>query len=376
MRVDLTAVIPTRGRPHKVAACVAALSRQTLDPDSYEVLIGLDGEDPQTRRSAEEAWPDPAGSLRVVTCPREGLNRVRNRLLETCRGRTIVSLNDDVLPVPAFLETHLRAQREAEQAGRPAIVVGRSPWVRHEPDRLFDRLVRETSMVFFYDRMDGADPGRDWGFRHAWGLNMSMPAAALAEAGGWTAFPMEYGYDDIEIAWRLRLPVLYRPEALAPHDHRMEPRGYLEREFALGRAAWLFARRSPRFGRDVFGRDVAGADEIEYSRAFIERERAAAAAALGPFLGLTDMPADSLSGPHAQALLTMLYQQHLPLKRWMWRAGLLAAAEGRPPGAAAWPDRPAPIDSARDACERDTSGHGAAARPRQVSASRGRSSSS
>jgi CheY-like chemotaxis protein len=36
--------------------------------------------------------------------------------------------------------------------------------------------------------------------------------------GGWTAFPLAYGYDDIEIAWRLRerfdTPVLYGVEAV------------------------------------------------------------------------------------------------------------------------------------------------------------------
>ncbi|MHC4709636.1 MAG: glycosyltransferase family 2 protein [Planctomycetota bacterium] len=214
-------IIPTHGRPRKAAQCVRALATQTLDPDRYEVLVGLDGPDPDTEGAVTEAWPDaPPEALRVVTCRREGYNAVRNELLAMCRGRTLVSLNDDVRPRPEFLDVHRAEQQRGAEAGRPAIVVGLSPWVSHPADRLFDRLVRETSMVFFFDRMDDADPDRDWGFRHAWGLNVSMPAGAVSAVGGWTVFPLEYGYDDIEIAWRLRkrfdARVLYRRSALAP----------------------------------------------------------------------------------------------------------------------------------------------------------------
>ena len=258
-----------------------------------------------------------------------------------CRGGTLVSLNDDVRPRPEFLDAHRAEQQRGAESGRPAIVVGLSPWVAPPTDRLFDRLVRETSMVFFYDRMDDADPDHDWGFRHAWGLNVSMPAGAVSAVGGWTVFPLEYGYDDIEIAWRLRkrfgTRVLYRRSALAPHDHRYQPRGYLEREFRLGRSAWMFARNNPDFARDVFGRDIASADEIAYSRAFVRHERATAARGLELFERLADLPATAVDGPHAEALVKLIYEQHLPLKRWMWRAGVLAAAEGRPVDDITWP---------------------------------------
>ena len=173
-------------------------------------------------------------------------------------------------------------------------------------------------MVFFYDRMDSTDPDRDWGFRHAWGLNVSMPLDAVRAVDGWTAFPNEYGYDDIEIAWRLRrrfrLPVLYRPRSQASHDHRFSPREYLQREFKLGRSAWLFATRNPDFARDVFRRNILSPDELSYSQAFVRREQTTAARALASFEALDRMPAD-VSGP----LVRLIYEQHLPLKRWMWR---------------------------------------------------------
>ncbi len=368
--VDVSVIIPTRGRPEKLGACLRGLARQTAGPDRCEVLVGFDGPDPDGAGRARAAWRDAGGdegALHLVECPREGYNAARNRLIAAARGRIMVSLNDDVVPEPALVDIHLREQHAAIDRGRAAIITGYSPWRRRPGDTLFDRLVRETSMVFFYDRMlqsevhqGGIGPApaspahlltcspaqvsspphpltpspphlRDWGFRHCWGLNFSCPLGAVREIGGFTAVPRAYGYDDIELAWRLRerfgMPVLFRPEARAEHDHRYTPRGVLEREQRLGEAAWHFAAINAAFCREVFGRDVRGEAEVVYSREFVARECAAAARLEKSFLGLADLPASAVDGPHRPALINLLYEQHLLLKRWMWRKGLLDATD-------------------------------------------------
>ncbi len=342
--MEVSVVIPTRGRPDKLAACVRALAGQTPDADRFEILVGIDG-GANDERAAEavhatlrRAWPEGrADRLAALPLARRGQAAVRNALLSRARGETIVFLNDDVVPDAGLLAAHLAAQREARAAGRPALVVGAAPWREHEPDRLFDRLIRETSMVFFYDRMDAmlhsGEAGRDhdWGFRHAWMLNLSAPASLVREAGGIAEFPDTYGYEDDELAWRLSrrfgTRVLYRPEAVAVHDHRMDPDDYLRREHRLGHAAWGFARAAPECAVAMFGRDVASAEEVEYSRQFVRRERATAERLEVSFRGLADLPAEAAFGPHAAALVRLAYEQHLLLKRWHWRSGLLAAAE-------------------------------------------------
>ncbi len=346
--MEVSVVIPTHGRPDKLAACVRALAGQTLDGDRFEILVGIDGgaDDERAadavRAALRGAWPAGRGDrLAVVPLARRGQAAVRNALLSRARGETIVFLNDDVVAEAGLLAAHVAAQREANASGRPALVVGAAPWRIHEPDRLFDRLIRETSMVFFYDRMDAmlraGEVGRDhdWGFRHAWMLNLSAPASLVREAGGIAEFPDTYGYEDDELAWRLGrrfgTRVLYRPEAVATHDHRMEPDDYLRREHRLGHAAWGFARAAPECAMAMFGRDVASAAEVEYSGQFVRRERATAERLEASFRALADLPADAVSGPHAETLVRLAYEQHLLLKRWHWRSGLLAAAEASPP---------------------------------------------
>ncbi|CAG1001589.1 hypothetical protein PHYC_02927 [Phycisphaerales bacterium] len=333
-------IIPTFDRPAKAAACLRALAPQARDCDT-EVLLGVDGKDPRTAGAAADAWISAGGSrdrLRVEEGDKAGQAAVRNRLLPLARGHTLVFLNDDMIPQAGFIEAHLRAQEECEGAGTPVLVEGRSPWVIREPDSLISRMIRETSMVFFHDVMDReADRDRDWGFRHAWLLNLSAPAALMREAGGFTVFPSTYGYEDDELAFRLRerfsTRVLYRPGAVALHDHAMTAREYLEREYKLGYAAFGFASAAPECARAMFGRDLTGAPEKTYCGLFTANERRFAAALLASFLAHEHEPANTAD--RSKGMLTLLYQHHLPLKRWMWRKGLADAADGVPMNPAA-----------------------------------------
>lgn len=331
-------IIPTYQRPQKLHNCLRALGAQTTD--QFEVLVGFDGPDPRGMEAAHRACPPGLRArLKLIACPRVGYTTVRNLLLREARGTLMISTNDDVVPDAGWVQAH----QEAHDAlrGRVAVVVGDSPWVLHHPDRLFDRLVRETGMVFFYAGMDSAEPGKDWGFRHSWGLNISAPMEAVREVGSFTVFPAWYGYEDNEIAFKLRqrfdAPVLFRPGARLLHDHRMEPRDYLRREFSLGYAAVGFAQASPECAEAMFGRDITSGAELAYSREYVVRERGGAARALGAFLTLADLPGPLLDLAEGGPLRELLYQQHLPLKRWMWRAGLIAAAEGKGAADVVWP---------------------------------------
>jgi glycosyltransferase involved in cell wall biosynthesis len=328
---EISVFLPTRDRPDKLGACLRAFAAQSLAPERFELLVALDGEDTESEAVVERFARTAPYDTRLLRCARRGIAHAKNELLAAAQGEFVLSINDDILPDPGFVEAHLRAQRETG-----AMILGATPWVVHQPDRLFDRLIGETSMVFFYDRMASSahanDPAHDWGFRHAWNMNLSMPRAAALEVGGYTVFPDPVYYEDIELAFRLQrrfgMPVLYRPEAIARHDHRYEPEQYLAREEVLGRTAWGVASTSPQFARAVFGRDITDPREVAYTREFVEREAPMVDQIRRTFLASAPTPADAIDGPHERALLRALYEHHLPLKRWHWRVGLLRAVDG------------------------------------------------
>ncbi|TVQ32367.1 MAG: glycosyltransferase [Phycisphaeraceae bacterium] len=328
--MELSILIPTHGRPEKLGACIAALARQTMDPGDFEVIVGIDGPD----RGEAEATARAAGGRirpRVEALPKRGPAATRNGMLELARGRFILLLNDDVVPDADCAAAHVRAQAAPARSDRPAMVLGSAPWRVHENDTLFDALVRETSLIFFYDRMtEDEDPERDWGFRHAWTLNLSAPTAALRAVGGFCESLRDACYEDLEMAWRVQrelwLPVLHRPEAIVTHDHRVTPDEYMERERRLGRSAWDLATVNPGCAQDVFRRDVASDAELEDARRYIDRDRPDAARGEEALRRLAAIPTRVVDSAERGRLLRSVYELHLPMKRRLWRMGLVEGA--------------------------------------------------
>lgn len=347
--MDISVLIPTRGRPDKLSRCLTRLGHQGFPHNRFEVLVGVDGGEGPAADAAQALAETTAGSIRATIHQFEhaGPAATRNRLLERARGRLILMLNDDVLPEPDLLSRHAAAHDEWARSGTgasgvPAMVLGFSPWTvpgTGAEDTLFDRLVRETSMIFFYDRMqEGMRSGRierhhDWGYRHAWTLNLSLPRRTCEAVGGFDQRLTRACYEDLEFAYRVwkstGAPVLYEPRAVAEHDHRIRPEDYLRREYMMGGAAWAFAEASPQCAIDVFGRDIRTAAEVEYSRQFVDRERTAADRLRETFAGWSKLSAASIEGPSAAAIIKAMYEHHLLLKRWTWRSGLVEAANER-----------------------------------------------
>ncbi len=320
-------LIPTSSRPEKLRRCLEALALQSLPRHDFEVLIGIDGRGirhPQATAVCGEAL---TGSKPIVSS-RAGIAAIRNALLSHARGERILFLSDDTIAHDQCLLSHVTAHEELEQSGKSALIIGATPWCVRLPDRLLDRLVRETSMIDPGDqwRLHQQSRERNWGFRHARTRHLSFRAD---DARGilFDESLSEAAYADVEWTWRLTtarsLPVLHRHGAIARHDHRIEPEDYLARELALGEQAFCFATSAPRCAKALFGRDVSLADEIRYSRAFVDRERSLAERLRQEFFRLAELPAEAA---HPDAIDT-LYQQHLILKRWTWRLGLVAGAD-------------------------------------------------
>ncbi|MFU8829686.1 MAG: glycosyltransferase family 2 protein [Phycisphaerales bacterium] len=344
----LSVVVPTRSRPEKLRACLDLLQLQSPDTPAFEVVVSLDGPCPESQAVCEE--PREGLEVVVVEAPREGIAVAKNAAIERSRGHLLLLINDDILPEPEFVGSHIRAHEEREAAGLgPAMVLGHSPWLMPEEAEpgeaggvtLFDRLLAQSSMIFFYDKMiteDGTvlgDRDTDWGYRHAWNLNLSLPTSLACVVGGFRPALANCCYEDIEFAWRVNrsvdggVPVLFRPEARAPHDHRYTPRGYLERELRLGYAAFGFAKVSPECAAEVFLLELDSVDELGYAARFIAHEGRAAGRLREGFESLAQLPPSAAGeGEAGRLMLRLLEQQQLMLKRVAFRRGLILAAEG------------------------------------------------
>ncbi|NOG54048.1 MAG: glycosyltransferase family 2 protein [Planctomycetes bacterium] len=333
---QISIIVPTRRRPAKLANLLKCLATQSLTGNAvFETLIGIDGlDDPESVAVSQDARDLHGLTLHTWAFAQEGIAAIKNRLIEHAAGEILLFVNDDVRPAPDFIEQHRNAHSHLLEKGRRAMVLGYSPWLVPEDgaESQFDRLLAQTSMVFFYDRMmaHADDRDRDWGFRHAWNLNLSVPADAVRAVGGFQESLCECCYEDIELGYRLSiresLPVLFRPGARADHDHRYTPAGYLEREQRLGRSAAVFAETCPECAQTVFGLNLLSDEHLAYCKQYVENESRREPEMLPVFTGLASRPADTWSGDE---WIPLAYTQHLPLKRLAFRRGLLEAVEKR-----------------------------------------------
>lgn len=220
---SISVIVPTRGDRRDQLERQAAAVEPQLQPGD-QLLLSLDGKNP-------EPWLAALASD-IITGDPVGPAGTRNRALRQATGDIILFLNDDVIPEPDLLDRH-----RAAHVGRdtPSIVVGDAPWATPDDDTPLDRMLRETSLIFFYDQMRISSADHNWGFRHAWTLNLSLPRSICAVFDQRLSHPM---FDDLEWAFRVcrtsGAPVLFESSARVTHEHRYTPEDVLAREVLMG----------------------------------------------------------------------------------------------------------------------------------------------
>lgn len=320
----MSVLIPSHGRPEKLIRCLTGLAEQTDPAD--EILVGLDGGSKSEAEGLMSRFSASLGSsLRVTAFEKVGYISIRRRLLEIASSDVFLSLNDDVFPASSLVASHKAAHRE----GATRLVIGPAPFAPVERPTLFDRLVAESDLVFFGSTRHG-DDSAELTFRDCYGLNLSALTAQARQLGGVPDLPDCYGYDDIELAHRLTragAEICFVPSAAVEHDHRLAPAAVLRREYELGRAAAAYAEISPAFARELFRRDIMAADELAYCREVLNRERRDAERIERSFLRLAELPGSAV--PDQSPVLHTLAEHWVLLKRYLWRWGLIDAADRR-----------------------------------------------
>jgi GT2 family glycosyltransferase len=273
---ELAVVVPTRDRPARLAACLAALGRQTFD--RFEVIVVDDG----GRTPAADLLPPTTGGGPPVTLLRNtsslGPGASRNRGVAHSRAAYLVFLDDDCIAEPDLVASH-----HAALAGSVGPVVSLGPilpvpgrrlpvWRRWDAEHLEQE----------YARLAGGAASPGW--RHLYTGNVGVRRADFLAVGGFD--PRFVRQEDVELGYRLHrfgCRFAFDPAAAVHHDCDRSLRSWRRIPAATARFDVLMDRLVP---------DSA----VRLGRRDRRRPRAARVARRAIVAG----GAQSLLGPHVQ----------------------------------------------------------------------------
>lgn len=176
-----------------------ACFEQTVADDVYEVVLVNDGSTDDTAAVVERMRGRAACAFVTIDQANFGLSRARNAGIAAATGERIVFIDDDVLPLPNFVEEHLRAAEK-----KPGRIV-RGGAINVES---FDDLPPPVWSL------------RNYSGNYFWTTNVSVPLATLRAVGGFNEAFSEYGWEDIDVGLRLRaagVRATFNPRALVYH---------------------------------------------------------------------------------------------------------------------------------------------------------------
>lgn len=181
--IRASVIIPTRDRAELLRLCLESLTRQTLAPEDFEVIVVDNG--------SRDSTPEVAAAyatrldLRCIAAPEPGLHVGRHAGMRAARSDVLMYADDDIEAQPTWVEAVARA------FGAPdvALVGGNNhPRFEGEPPAWLQRWWSEPvykgralgylSVLDFGTGRFPLDP------KFVWGCNFSIRRQALEAVGG------------------------------------------------------------------------------------------------------------------------------------------------------------------------------------------------
>lgn len=207
----VSVVIPTFGKADLLSDTLTALGRQTYPPDLTEVVV-VDDCSPDRTTEMLSGLTTRFVLKRLRHDANRGRAAARNSGIRGASGELVVFLDDDMRADPRLIEEHV----SFHGSHRSAAVIGNALTA--------PELGR--SNVFAYLDTRGVHklrPGSRSPARYFLTNNSSVPREALISAGLFDESFLSYGFEDMDIAYRLErnagLLFWYCADAVAYHMH-------------------------------------------------------------------------------------------------------------------------------------------------------------
>jgi lipopolysaccharide/colanic/teichoic acid biosynthesis glycosyltransferase/GT2 family glycosyltransferase len=229
-------IVPAYQAAATLPACLAALSRQTVDPATYEVILVDDGSSDGTADIARRA------GVTAIVQAHAGAAAARNRGAAAAQGELLLFTDADCEPVPGWIAAVTAPFCELSTAGRAGageIAGAKGTYLTRQRSMVarFTQLEYEDR----YDRMAGAER-IDFIDTYSAAYRRDI---FIANNG----FDPGFAYDeDQEFSFRLAekgYRLVFAPAAQVYHQHNRTLAQYVRRKFRIGMWKVRVTRQHP-----------------------------------------------------------------------------------------------------------------------------------
>jgi glycosyltransferase involved in cell wall biosynthesis len=211
-------------------------TRQTLSQDLFEVIVVDSGSTDGTAELFQRFKSQ--FKFKAIVQENQGKSGARNRGVAEAQGTYIIITDADMIPDINFVKTHYMAQI---QSVTPTCFEG----VTMNMTSLHWPIAHDV--LYPYIQKKYAD-GAKLGWYYFLTGNLSIPKALFNEMNGFDMEFQGYGWEDLELGYRLRLkkvPLLYLKEAINYHYHVVSERDEIKRNIKKGESAQIFLKKHP-----------------------------------------------------------------------------------------------------------------------------------
>ncbi len=238
----MSVIIPTYNRIKLLPGIVEAWRKvHACTSYPYEIIFSDDGSSDCSVEFLETVKDLP---LRVLRNAHGGASSARNAAIRAARGERLLIVGDDIYPDPEILNIHIEL---GKKRGPMVGILGIVHWhEKLEINHLMYHITDIGNEQFSYNRLiDGTYVD----FRHFYSCNLSVSRSLLlSEEVIFDERFSEYGYEDIELGYRLSLrgmKLYFTTSAKGDHYHPYTAAGFCRRQISAGRMAVVFAEIHP-----------------------------------------------------------------------------------------------------------------------------------
>jgi glycosyltransferase involved in cell wall biosynthesis len=211
----LSVIIPTRNRKDVLRKTLEAYCSQSAQEEILEIFVvddgSSDGSDSVVAQS-NEGSPVP---IRYLRQDHRGAAAARNLAIRAARGDLLLFTDDDVVPSATLVEEH--SQWHLQNPDPCVAAVGKITWHPDvHPTPFMNWLIWAGPLL----NLRECARGKELGFEFFYTGNLSLKAEFLRKNGIFDEDFGGYGYEDLELGYRLirkGLRLLYNPHAVGYH---------------------------------------------------------------------------------------------------------------------------------------------------------------